>query len=173
MSHYYTVKRVCEVCGREFMGERWRVNRGLERFCSQVCTNVWKRQDPKFHKPMPEETRKKISRSHFGIMQTEESKRKIRLARARQVIPPEIYKSNGLRNRDENHKKWKGDKAGYRSKHIWVETRLGKPDKCDKCGKTGLTGRQIHWSNKSGSYLRELSDWQRLCVKCHKEYDCA
>lgn len=66
---------------------------------------------------------------------------------------------------------WAGDKVSYRTLHKWVERHLGKPDTCTDCGNSGLTGRQIHWSNISGKYLRKLTDWQRLCAKCHKAYD--
>ena len=29
----------------------------------------------------------------------------------------------------------------------------------------------VPWANRSGRYLRELTDWVRLCAKCHKAYD--
>lgn len=59
----------------------------------------------------------------------------------------------------------------YRELHKYIENIIGKPDTCEHCGKTGLTGRKIHWANKSRKYKKELSDWIRLCVKCHKAYD--
>lgn len=71
----------------------------------------------------------------------------------------------------KNHWNWKGDDVGYGGLHDWVEDQLGKPTKCEYCGKDGLTGRKIGWANKSGEYLRDLSDWLRLCVSCHREYD--
>lgn len=64
---------------------------------------------------------------------------------------------------------WKGDDVGYDGLHDWVEKHLGKPKKCEFCGTT--ESRIFQWSNKSGKYKRELSDWQRLCVKCHVNYD--
>jgi len=27
----------------------------------------------------------------------------------------------------------------------------------------------IHWHNISGEYKRDVSDWIRLCAKCHKK----
>lgn len=67
------------------------------------------------------------------------------------------------------HPHWKGDFAGYDAIHSWVEKHLGKPKKCDKC-KTKKS-KIYQWSNKSGKYKRVLSDWQRLCIKCHSRYD--
>lgn len=60
---------------------------------------------------------------------------------------------------------------GYRALHYWVQSRMGKPDTCENCKKSGLKGRAIHWSNKSGVYNRNQNDWQRLCARCHCEYD--
>jgi endogenous inhibitor of DNA gyrase (YacG/DUF329 family) len=66
---------------------------------------------------------------------------------------------------------WKGDDVGYRGLHSWIRKKLGRPDTCEHCGKIGLTGHKINWANRSGKYLRDTSDWLRLCVKCHREYD--
>lgn len=74
-------------------------------------------------------------------------------------------------NQEENHYKWKGNDVGYGGLHRWVKKWLGKPCTCEFCGKTGLKGRQIHWANKSQEYKRDLNDWLRLCVSCHKSYD--
>lgn len=32
------------------------------------------------------------------------------------------------------------------------------------------TGK-FEWANKSGDYKRDLSDWLRLCISCHRKYD--
>ena len=72
---------------------------------------------------------------------------------------------------EENHYNWKGNKVSYVGLHMWVYKHLGKPDRCEHCNKSGLKSRFIQWANKSGEYKRELSDWVRLCVKCHIAYD--
>lgn len=72
---------------------------------------------------------------------------------------------------DENHHNWKGDDVGYLGLHKWVYRKLGQPNKCGYCGKDGLNAQRIHWANKSGKYKRDISDWIRLCRKCHAEYD--
>lgn len=71
---------------------------------------------------------------------------------------------------NEDHPHWKGDNVGYVALHGWVKRRLGKPNQCEKCGENG-SGHRMHWANKSGEYKRDLSDWLRLCAKCHKRYD--
>jgi len=72
---------------------------------------------------------------------------------------------------NENHFFWKGDNVGYFALHHWINKQLGKPQKCEHCGKDKLVSKQIEWANKSGLYLRDLSDWLRLCKSCHKKYD--
>lgn len=86
-----------------------------------------------------------------------------------------MSKSSSLRSKnlysEEKNGRWKGDKVGYDALHQWVRRHLGKPGACEHCEKTGLSGKYIHWANKSHEYKRELSDWIRLCAKCHKAYD--
>lgn len=53
----------------------------------------------------------------------------------------------------------------YYALHRWVEARLGKPRFCLHCKST--TAPIYDWSNISGKYLRDVSDWRRLCRNCH------
>lgn len=76
-----------------------------------------------------------------------------------------------LKLRGENHYKWKGDGVGYGSLHQWVRKQLGQPRFCEECGNRNLNHRQYHWANISRNYKRIITDWRRLCVKCHKAYD--
>ena len=74
--------------------------------------------------------------------------------------------------KNEKHFAWK-NKVGYRALHSWVQRNLGQPRECENCGviKEIKTGKEFQWANKSRNYLRDLSDWIRLCVKCHRAYD--
>lgn len=71
----------------------------------------------------------------------------------------------------KDNSNWKGDKASYAAKHIWMYTTFGKPDTCETCGKSGLHGRNINWANLSGEYKRDRTDWLRLCRSCHAKMD--
>lgn len=57
----------------------------------------------------------------------------------------------------------------YRRLHKWVQRQLGEPSECVDCGKSeeGI----YHWANISGEYKQDLSDWERLCPRCHKRKD--
>lgn len=63
------------------------------------------------------------------------------------------------------------NKVGKTSLHDWVKLRLGFPKTCEFCGFTSEDPNLLNWANKSGKYKRELSDWLRLCRKCHHKYD--
>lgn len=71
--------------------------------------------------------------------------------------------------KEEKSPNWKGDNVQYDGLHDWVRRQLGKPSKCEHCDTT--TARLYDWSNISGEYKRDISDWQRLCRKCHIKYD--
>jgi hypothetical protein len=70
---------------------------------------------------------------------------------------------------NEQASRWKGEKVKLSALHQWVESRLGKPQKCDHCEK--LDAKKYEWANKSRLYKRDLSDWLRLCTSCHHKYD--
>jgi hypothetical protein len=74
------------------------------------------------------------------------------------------------RPKEDKSWNWKGSKVGKAALHNWVERQLGKPQKCDHCGTTDIL-KKYEWANKSQKYKRELSDWMRLCTKCHWKYD--
>ncbi len=73
--------------------------------------------------------------------------------------------------RDRKTPKGKTGGKEYQRLHRWVNKELGKPEKCEHCGLDGLTGRKINWASKSRLYKWDLTDWLRLCAKCHAKYD--
>lgn len=74
----------------------------------------------------------------------------------------------GIQDNEKNGN-WKGNDASYSAKHAWVRKYKGRPSKCEECGLK--EERKYQWSNISGEYRRELSDYRSLCVPCHKKYD--
>jgi len=62
-------------------------------------------------------------------------------------------------------------RSQYINLHIWVKTKLGTPKVCSKCGFKSENPNQFGWSNNSGKYLKDLSDWERLCKACHYRKD--
>lgn len=104
---------------------------------------------------MTDEVKRKISETKTGTSLSVEHKAKI---------------SSGEKKGIDHHM-WKGDKVGYYALHAWVRRNLGTPSECSECGFTSDNRRQFHWANISHEYKRDLDDWARLCVMCHKAYD--
>lgn len=71
--------------------------------------------------------------------------------------------------REEDSPHWKKEGIGYGGIHRWVVRQLGKPQKCSKCNT--IKYHRYEWANISRKYKRELTDWIRLCVPCHRKYD--
>ncbi len=70
---------------------------------------------------------------------------------------------------DEKHPQWKGVDATYVAAHLWIARKLGKSKLCENCGTTDA--KRFEWANISGKYLRDVSDWVRLCSICHHLID--
>jgi hypothetical protein len=123
-----------------------------------------------------EETRSRLSASHIGQVPWNKGMRGFKHSGSFQkghvdFVPIESRTAAGEKMSNEKHPGWKGDRVGYAALHIWVARHKEKPKRCEHCGKDGLTGRKIQWANKSKKYLRDLSDWIPLCVKCHFLFD--
>lgn len=63
----------------------------------------------------------------------------------------------------ENYYNWKGDGVGLTALHRWVQRRWAEPPACQDCGKI----TKLDLANISQNYLREITDWEWLCRKCH------
>ncbi len=99
-------------------------------------------------------------KANLGRHHTEEAKKKIGEASInRGAIPP------------SGHGRFRDGVARYTAIHQWVVREKGRPTKCEHCGKDGLTRHKIQWANIDHKYRRFLSDYIRLCVKCHRKYD--
>ncbi len=71
-----------------------------------------------------------------------------------------------------NHMRWhyglmEERGIGYMAIHRYIKRRFPKPKNCSKCGDEGF----LDLANKSGQYLRDISDWEWLCRQCHMEAD--
>lgn len=69
----------------------------------------------------------------------------------------------------EKARAWKGNKAGYIAKHMWMKKHWGKPDHCDHCHTT--TASRYEWANINHGESRERTDYIQLCPSCHRLFD--
>lgn len=90
---------------------------------------------------------------------------RVRAAKERQRLKTS---PKGLRV-GETHPHWKGEAAKYRTLHQWVERHKGKPRRCEFCGTESAV--RFNWMNVDHQYRRDLNDWRRACVPCHRTYD--
>lgn len=128
--------------------------------------------------PQAEEIRKRLSEIRkakpvkywLGKNHSEETKKKIREARTKQVITPESRAKARLKMLNENHPNWRGDKVGYPALHRWVKSHKGSPKKCEQCGLNDES-RYYDWANIDHKYRRNLDDFIRLCRSCHRKHD--
>jgi hypothetical protein len=133
----------CAVCGSEFEKKK-----KTSKYCSHSCFG-------KANRPIGTEPWNKGIK---GIHLSPKSEFK------KGVTPKNsmVFKSSEV--------SFKGTISEYKAIHHWVGKNKGKPTQCEHC-KNHYTGRKIHWANISGEYKKELSDWIRLCAKCHYEFD--
>lgn len=67
----------------------------------------------------------------------------------------------------EKNPQWKGDDVGLYALHAWVKRRFVKTEFCNEC--KAVPPRDL--ANISQRYLRDLSDWEWLCRRCHMKKD--
>ncbi|MCK5547630.1 MAG: hypothetical protein KAI64_01350 [Thermoplasmata archaeon] len=106
-----------------------------------------------------------------GYKATEEHKRKI--SNALRGRKPKNFDEFLRRSHETpkpkgpDHPRWKGDNVGYSALHAWIRRELGTPPMCSRCGST--KAKRYEWSNISKEYKRDLDDWERLCISCHRK----
>ena len=147
------MRKNCLTCGKEMKKGRYSQKYwNTRKYCSLKCR-------PK--QIFTESRKKDISmrmlgnKVHVGMKHTKETR----------------VKQSMSAGRDKNHHSWIGDKVGYSALHAWVRNHLGTPNYCAYCQNINKSPRSYNWANISRTYRRDLSDWVRLCGKCHKAYD--
>lgn len=159
----------CCECNKKVYRRPSSLLKNKRNFCSRDC---WRKAD---HTGIyTQERNKKISEKLKGGKLSEKAKINIALGQrnrnpATRNISGIVGSNLGKTNEKSHH--WVGDKVKYNALHDWVRRVLGKPDTCKKCCKSNLSGKKIHWANISHKYKRDIKDWIRLCVSCHKLYD--
>ena len=113
------------------------------------------KDNPFYGHKLSEENRRKLLESWKGRKHSEETRKK-------------MSKSSKGKNSNEKHYLWKGDNVGYHALHLWVRSRLPKPQYCQICHKISSC---YDLSNITGIYNREFKNWKYLCKSCHVRYD--
>lgn len=143
------ISKECKTCGKVFYKRSncSKKNWANASFCSKTCINLGR---VSFRKGKP-----------LGYDVWNKGKKGLQVAWNKGIHYEQVA--------NDRHKLWKGVDASLTAKHEWLKRRFGKPQKCESCGTTEK--KMYHWANISGEYRRDISDWKRLCVPCHKRYD--
>lgn len=78
----------------------------------------------------------------------------------------EVRERISISHLEKGNGAWKGNDVGYVSLHLWVRSRLPKPEYCQCCNKN----KPYDLANK-GEYDRNLENWEWLCRSCHMKKD--
>lgn len=148
-----SIKAVCP-CGNQFSTYQVLVDEGKGKYCSKKCMYKYRVRPAGLTYDIKSENKSWFpkgvaSHKEFSIQKG-------------QHISPETEFKKGIVPAN-----FKGDDVGYGALHIWVKSKLGKPEICVHCG----GHENIQWANKSHEYKRDLNDWLSLCGKCHMRYD--
>lgn len=79
------------------------------------------------------------------------------------------------------HHNWKEEDYSYDAVHYWIVRHYGSAVRCDKEGcsypkktKNGTIlpyAKKFCWSNLSGEYKRDITDWMQMCMSCNMLHD--
>lgn len=174
----------CEICGSKFYNRR-KNGQSLgdsqflkARFCSIECSgkNQIGKNKPLHTREWKRRQSKCLKRQHASGMRknifTPEIRKKMSDSRLNGIRDGRIDTRKGIPNlkiSGKNNYNWKGKGVGYCGLHYWVKNKLGSPSKCAYC--LTIKARKFEWCSIDHKYKRNLSDWIRLCTKCHRNYD--
>jgi len=121
-------------------------------------------------KKMSEESRKKMSLAKIGKPSpTKGIKRPdLSIANKNRKWSKKDREKHSDVHKGERNQNWKGDKVGYDALHDWVKRKKGKAKQCVHCGTKDA--KRYEWSNIDHKYRRNVDDFIELCTKCHYKY---
>ena len=124
---------------------------------------------------MSEETKKKISEAKKGKPSWNKGRECNWVKKRMLENNPMKLEHNKERMRKNNPNQHEGEIAykrpDYKAVHAWIIRVLGRPKQCEHCKNIIENPYKINWANISKEYKRDISDWARLCKKCHVLFD--
>jgi len=136
---------LCGLCGKQIYSLPSAISRNKGKFCSHSCR----------------------AKSYYPNHLKSFSGGTIARSAGRNAL---LRFARDVREDGSKHARWKGDSVKYGALHGWVVTHKGKPSKCEICGTTD-SGERYEWANVNHQYRRNLDDFVRMCVTCHRIFD--
>ena len=145
----------CIICHKEFSVSPYYANRG-QKCCSMECGKKYRKMPIPWNKGLK------------GIHLSEKSEWK-KGERPQGSIVFNVGHIPWNKGKIKGKSAWfyKEKRLEYIALHKRISRKLKNISNCQWCGKSGL----LHCANLSGKYLDDLSDWVKVCVKCHQNYD--
>lgn len=185
----------CFICNKEFRTYPSRIKKGQDKYCSRKCSNpvtlfklgnrgIWLgKKRPTLIKTEAAKTMFKKGHEPWNkdkpFLQIrgennpnwDGGKPDCKLC-GKQIVRGSnlCVQCNGKTQRGVYNPTWKDEGYSLTAVHNWVKRYLGKPKICEFC-KTTKPNTIYQWANKDGQYRKNLADWLRLCIVCHKRYD--
>jgi len=173
--------KMCLYCKKIIYNTFRKLEWKRKKYCSQECRHLADRGKPTWNKGktgwMSEEGRKKVGdaiRERLKTWTSEQRKER----HAKSVATRKLRGNfNGqLGKSKEQIYIWKGDKAGYSSKHKWIIKHWTKTGICENCGNSpkpyGNRKFGTEWHSKDHKYNREdRNTWLEVCKSCHNKLD--
>lgn len=139
---------ICQQCGNS---QKVYASWASKKYCSTKCAGLTRqgKPGPRLGQKATPETLRKLRDSHLGQKAWNKG-------------------LTGFLAGDKHHN-WQEENPTYRAVHGWINKQLGKPSMCEHCKTTNA--KRFEWANISGKYMRDITDWVRLCKSCHNIYD--
>lgn len=173
--------KICRYCKKIIYNTFRKLEWKRKKYCSKECRHLADRGKPTWNKGktgyMSEEGRRKIG----------ESTRRTLKNQSREQIIDRINKMVKYRKEHDLFKgqlgkfkeqiyAWKGNNAGYSSKHKWILKHWAKTGICENCGNspkpTGNRKYGTEFHSKDHKYNREdRNTWLEVCKSCHNKLD--
>lgn len=143
----------CKRCSKQKTYKVKHYKKSKTHFCSAFCYHAWRKENFKTIVECPI-CGKRIKCSAIHSKKTCSEKCSY------------VYRAN--KQKGALNKMWKGDNVKLAALHDWVRRRLPQPEVCSCCYKKNA---KLDLANISQHYLRNLTDWEYLCRKCHMTKD--
>lgn len=162
------MKTKCLVCEKKLNIPIYRVKAGRGKYCSLKCKYKGMEDWIPWNKGIKGSVKPNKTSFKKGNIPWTKGKKGIHMNPATEFKKGNIPWSTGKQRSEitgKNHPLWKGDAVQYNALHSWIYRTLGQPSFCNRC-KT-IKSKRFMWHNISGKYKREITDWERVCARCH------
>lgn len=177
------ITKQCKQCRKHFnknyysSWKEW----GKQKYCSPKCASLAYRGTAAWNKGktgyMSKKGRERIAETQRKrLLALSPEKMKIMLDKVHKIRRKRNNYTGTLGRTKELCYAWKGNNAGYSSKHKWIQKHWTKTGTCESCGLSpepyGKRRWGTEWHSIDHKYNREdKNTWIEVCKSCHLKLD--